>query len=58
MPELFRGIPWGTERVLADSLAVLERQGCKPALLDPLEDIDRPEDVTEWRRVAASEDTA
>ncbi len=56
MPELFRGIPWGTDRVLADSLAVLQRRGCKPALLDPLEDIDRPEDLPAWRRIAASED--
>jgi len=56
MPELFRGIPWGTHRVLADSLAVLQRQGCKPALLDPLEDIDRPEDLPAWRRIAAAGD--
>jgi uncharacterized protein len=56
MPELFRGIPWGTDRVLADSLAVLQRRGCKPALLDSLEDIDRPEDLPAWRRVAATED--
>jgi uncharacterized protein len=56
MPELFRGIPWGTERVLADTLAVLQRRGCEPALLDPLEDIDRPEDLPAWRQIAASED--
>jgi uncharacterized protein len=56
VPELFRGIPWGTDRVLADSLAVLQRRGCKPALLDPLEDIDRPEDLPVWHRIVASED--
>jgi rSAM/selenodomain-associated transferase 2/rSAM/selenodomain-associated transferase 1 len=56
MPELFCEIPWGTDRVLDDSLAVLQRQGCKPALLDPLEDIDRPEDLPTWRRIVASED--
>jgi rSAM/selenodomain-associated transferase 2/rSAM/selenodomain-associated transferase 1 len=56
MPELFRGIPWGTDRVLAESLAVLQRRSCKPALLDTLEDIDRPEDLPAWRRIAASED--
>ena len=55
-PELFRGIPWGTDRVLADSLAVLQRQGCKAALLEPLEDIDRPEDLPAWHRIVASED--
>jgi uncharacterized protein len=57
MPELFRGIPWGTDRVLTDSLSVLQRRGCKPVLLDPLEDIDRPEDLPAWRRIAASEDS-
>ncbi len=56
MPELFRGILWGTERVLADSLAVLHRRGCKPAFMNPLADIDRPEDLPVWRRIAASED--
>lgn len=57
MPELFRNIPWGTDRVLADSLAVLHRHGCQAALLDPLADIDRPEDIPTWRRIAAAQDT-
>ena len=57
MPELFRGIPWGTDRVLADSLAVLQRQCCQPSLLGPLSDIDRPEDLAHWRGMAAAEDT-
>jgi len=57
MPELFRGIPWGTDRVLADSLAVLRQRGCQAALLEPLTDIDRPEDLPAWNRMAASEDT-
>jgi uncharacterized protein len=56
MPELFRGIHWGMDRVLADSLAVLQRLGYKPGLLGPLEDIDRPEDLPAWHRVAAPED--
>ena len=58
MPELFRGIAWGTERVLADSLAVLQHRGCQPALLNALEDIDRPEDLPVWRRIAVSEDAS
>ena len=57
MPELFRDIPWGTDRVLADSLAVLHGRGCQAALLDPLGDIDRPEDIPAWRRIAKLEDT-
>src|SRR5205814_10118239 len=39
-----------------DSLAVREHQGWKAALLDALADIDRPEDLPVWRRIAASED--
>ena len=57
MPDLFRRIPWGTAQVLADSLAVLRRQGCQPVLLEPLGDIDRPEDLPAWRRIAMLEDT-
>ncbi|PWU20008.1 MAG: hypothetical protein C5B50_04990 [Verrucomicrobia bacterium] len=57
IPELFRGIAWGTDRVLADSLAVLQRLGCKTALLSALPDIDRPEDLPAWRRIEASEDS-
>ena len=56
MPELFRGISWGTDRVLADSLALIQRQGCQAALLNPLPDVDRPEDLPAWRQIAASED--
>ncbi len=56
IPELFRGIPWGTDRVLADSLAVLQRQISKVSLLNPLADIDRPEDLPIWRQLASSED--
>jgi len=56
MPELFRGIAWGSDHVLADSLAVLRRRSCEPALLNPLADIDRPEDLPAWRQVAGPED--
>jgi rSAM/selenodomain-associated transferase 2/rSAM/selenodomain-associated transferase 1 len=55
MPEMFRGIAWGTGEVLADSLAVLERCGCGVILLEPLADIDRPEDLPAWHRIAATE---
>ena len=56
MPELFRDIRWGTDRALADSVAVLQRRGCEATLLSPLADIDRPEDLSAWHRIAASED--
>ena len=56
MPELFHGITWGAETVLAESLRVLERNGVKPALLKPLNDVDRVEDLSQWRRIAEAEE--
>lgn len=56
MPGLFRDIAWGTESVLAQSLAVLSRGSCQPALLEILDDLDRPEDLPAWRRIAADEE--
>lgn len=57
VPELFQGIAWGTETVLAQSLETLTRLGSKPALLTPLDDLDRPEDVTAWKRLVEVDDT-
>jgi hypothetical protein len=57
MPDLFRGIPWGTDQVLADSLTVLQQQGYRAALLKPLADVDRPEDLPVWNRIMAAEDS-
>ena len=57
MPELFIGIPWGTDQVLAASLAILKQRNRKAALLSPLSDIDRPEDLPVWSRITASEDS-
>ncbi len=56
VPELFQGIAWGTETVLAQSQEILARNVSKPALLQPLDDLDRPEDVTTWRQIVAAED--
>jgi rSAM/selenodomain-associated transferase 2/rSAM/selenodomain-associated transferase 1 len=56
VPELFRGIAWGTETVLADSLRALAKAGLKPALLDTLDDLDRPEDLPAWQRTMERED--
>lgn len=55
-PALFRGVAWGTDTVLADSLRILEREGTpQTALLEPLDDVDRPEDLPAWLRIAAAE---
>lgn len=57
IPELFHGITWGSETVLADSLKILEQLKLKPALLERLDDVDRAEDLQTWRRIAAAEDS-
>jgi rSAM/selenodomain-associated transferase 2/rSAM/selenodomain-associated transferase 1 len=56
LPELFRGISWGTETVLANSLGVLEKGKIAPALLGPLDDLDRPEDLPQWEALTRNED--
>ena len=49
-PQLFADIPWGTERVGEETCAVVKSLGLKLALLPPLSDIDRPEELTQLRR--------
>jgi len=41
---------------MADSLRALARAGLKPALLDTLDDLDRPEDLPAWQRTMERED--
>jgi uncharacterized protein len=54
--DLFRGPSWGREKVLADSLQILKKAGLEAALLKPLADIDRPEDLAIWTRIVAAEE--
>ena len=44
-PELFVGIPMGTDTVLSETLARATRDGLVVALLPPLRDLDRVEDL-------------
>jgi rSAM/selenodomain-associated transferase 1 len=44
-PELFRGVPMGTATVLAETLARAAHHGLAVALLPPLRDLDRVEDL-------------
>ena len=46
-PELFAGIPWGTDAVLAGTRAALDRLGWTWAELPTLHDLDRPEDLAD-----------
>lgn len=50
--ELFHDIPWGTDRVLALTQTRAERLSLKTALLEPLTDIDRPEDLSIWKKIS------
>ena len=44
-PELFRGVPWSTEKVLAATLARARALRLHTATLEPLPDIDTVEDL-------------
>ncbi|HVH07789.1 MAG TPA: TIGR04282 family arsenosugar biosynthesis glycosyltransferase, partial [Myxococcota bacterium] len=57
-PELFRGIAWGTDEVLAATLRALARRGEEPILLEPLADLDRPEDLPAWEGLVAAEEAS
>lgn len=56
VPELFRGIAWGTGTVLSESLRVLEQVEQPPFLLARLADVDRPEDLTAWQKIVQQEE--
>jgi len=51
-PELFQGIPWGTEEVLKRTLDVARARGIRVEFLDHLDDVDRPQDIPVWEREA------
>lgn len=55
-PRLFEDIPWGSNMVLARSLERMRGLGISPALLQTLDDLDRPEDLPAWKqRIQAEE---
>jgi rSAM/selenodomain-associated transferase 1 len=45
VPFLFVDMPWGSDAVFEETMARLDAQGLEAALLDPLDDCDRPEDL-------------
>lgn len=51
-PWLFEAMPWGSGRLLAATLGACAGRGIAPALLEPLADLDRPEDLARWPRLA------
>ncbi len=49
-PSLYRDIDWGTERVLAQTLAAIDEAGLQSHLTPPCWDIDRPADYRRYRQ--------
>ncbi len=47
-PKLFEAISWGQSCVLRQTLAIANRHNLLVSLLNPLPDIDRPEDLPLW----------
>ncbi len=52
-PDLFVGINWGTESVLAQTLARAESLGLRVHQLAELSDVDEPADLEHWHRLSA-----
>lgn len=48
IPQLFTKIDWGTQLVLQQTLTIAQHLNLSYSLLDPLADIDRPEDLTQF----------
>lgn len=53
VPEIFRKIPWGTDRVLPETLAILKILGLPRVLLPEWSDIDSAEDLQSLRLALA-----
>ncbi len=54
VPFLFDAMPWGTDAVLAETIRRLDARGIATAQLEPLHDVDRPEDLTRWPDLTAA----
>lgn len=48
MAFLFEKMPWGSEQVFTETSARLAQRDITPAILEPLHDCDRPEDLARW----------
>ncbi len=53
-PDLFAGIPWGTEEVFAQTVACARRLHLSLHKLETLPDVDRPEDLCFWEEAEAA----
>jgi rSAM/selenodomain-associated transferase 2/rSAM/selenodomain-associated transferase 1 len=50
-PQLFVGMPWGTEEVLERTRHVADGLRLSMVLLETLDDVDRPEDLHLWEKI-------
>ena len=48
IPEVFQDILWGSDQVFQQTIIRLKHLGQSVCLLEPLRDIDRPEDLDQW----------
>ena len=55
VPRLFSNIPWSTAEVLERTIEIAEKHGLSYVLLEPLPDVDRPEDVADAELALADE---
>jgi rSAM/selenodomain-associated transferase 2/rSAM/selenodomain-associated transferase 1 len=53
-PQLFRSIDWGSESVMHQTIGVAKQSRCSVQLLQPLSDVDYPEDLMACRRYPVS----
>jgi rSAM/selenodomain-associated transferase 1 len=58
MPQVFRGIEWSSETVLADTIRRAQEIEASIALLEPWQDVDTPEDLRALRARLAAQSLA
>lgn len=56
LPQLFQNVAWGESTVLQQTLAIAGAHALRMSLLFPLADIDRPQDLSVWRKVCGKAD--
>jgi uncharacterized protein len=49
VPDLFVGVEWGTDAVFKQTMAIIQSLHLSVACLEPLSDVDRPEDLSIWQ---------
>ena len=58
VPEIFHALSWGAATVGAQTLAMARELGLRAVTVDPLVDVDRPEDLSVWEREAGRREAA